>query len=395
MLLPLRTDSPLRTTPYMNWAIIAANVLVFALQKIKPSVEPGMELYANAPTLVSFISYAFLHANLLHLVGNMLFLYIFGNNVNDKMGHIGFLLFYLGGAVFSALGYLTTTSQGAMIGASGAVWAVTGAYLVLFPRAHVTVVYYFILIGRLDLPSWAFVLLQAAWDVINLARETQVAHSAHIAGALYGFGVSLALAAAYLLPRDQFDLWALIKQWNRRRQYRDMVAKGYNPFGYAPAVATGGGGEASGPPHAVYDTPADPRQQRINEMRTEISEAIAHHDIPLATSRYLELRKFDPEQILSRQAQLDVANQLSAQQLYNEAADAYESFLKAYPKFEQVEQIELMLGLIYARYLNRYDQAKEYLVKASARLHGDRELRMARAELARIEPFTTRTGPAL
>jgi membrane associated rhomboid family serine protease len=392
MLLPLRTDSPLRTTPYMNWAIIAANVIVFALQKIKPSVEPAMALYANVPTLVSFITYAFLHANLLHLVGNMLFLYIFGNNVNDKMGHVGFLLFYLGGAVFSALGYLTTTHQGAIVGASGAVWAVTGDYLVLFPRAHVTVVYYFILMGRLELPSWAFVLMQAAWDVINLARETEVAHSAHLAGAFYGFGVSLALAATYLLPRDQFDLWALIKQWNRRRQYRDMVSKGYNPFGYTPAVAGGGAG---GPPRAVYETPTDPRQQRINEMRAEISEAIAHHDIPLAATRYLDLRRFDPEQVLSRQAQLDVANQLSAQQLYSEAADAYETFLKAYPKFEQVEQIELMLGLIYARYLSRYDRAKECLVKASARLHGDRELQMAKAELARIEPLTTRSGPAL
>jgi tetratricopeptide (TPR) repeat protein len=200
--------------------------------------------------------------------------------------------------------------------------------------------------------------------------------------------VSLALAAAYLLPRDQFDLWALIKQWNRRRQYRDMVAKGYDPFGYTPAVAGG----AVAP---QLEASVDPRSQRITEMRTEIAEAIARHDIPLAAERYLELRRHDPQQVLSRQAQLDVANQLSAQQLYVEAAEAYEAFLQAYPKFEQVEQIELMLGLIYARYLNRYDRAKEFLVKAIARLHGDREIQMARAELLRIEPLTAQTGPAL
>jgi membrane associated rhomboid family serine protease len=389
MILPLRTDSPLRTTPYMNWVLIVANIAMFVVQKARPQVEPSLELYANAPTLTAFVTYAFLHGSLLHLAGNMLFLYLFGNNVNDKMGHIGFLLFYLAGAIFAAVGYLLTNDTGALIGASGAVWAVTGAYLVLFPRAHVTVLYFFVLIGRIELPSWAFVLMQVVWDVIGLGQQgTNVAHAAHLAGAFFGFTVSMSLVAVHLLPRDQFDLWALFKQWNRRRQYRDMVAKGYNPFGYSVAVAGGSGRE-------IVQAESDERTERITEMRAEIAEAMAHHDIPLAASRYLELRRFDPDQVLSRQAQLDVANQLNAQQLYAEAADAYEAFLLAYPKFEQIEQIELMLGLIYARYLSRYDRAKEYLVKAIARLHADRELQMAKAELRRIDPLTAQTGPAL
>jgi hypothetical protein len=304
-------------------------------------------------------------------------------------------MFYLGGGVLSATGYLLSSNQGTLVGASGAVWAVTGAYLVLFPRAHVTVIYFFILIGRIELPSWAFVLFQVARDVIGLGMPSNVAHTAHLAGAVYGFAVSLGMVGAHLLPRDQFDLWALIKQWNRRRQYRDMVAKGYNPFGYAPAVAGGAGGAAAAGGPDEPQAPPDPRTVRAGEMRAEIAEAIAHHDIPRAADLYLALRRFDPEQVLSRQAQLDVANQLSAQQMYAEAAQAYEDFLRTYPKFEQVEQIELMLGLIYARYLSRYDRAKEYLVKAIARLHGDREIQMAKAELYRIEPLTAQTGPAL
>jgi hypothetical protein len=337
----------------------------------------------------------------LHLAGNMLFLYLFGNNVNDKMGHVGYLLFYLAGAVFSATGYLLTDDTGALIGASGAVWAVTGAYLVLFPRANVSVVYFFILIGHIELPSWVFVLIQVARDVIGMGVPmSQVAHVAHLSGFAFGFGVSLSLLAGHLLPRDQFDVWALIKQWNRRRQYREMVAKGYNPFAYGPAVAgpAGGGmgGLASrGGPADRADGPPDPHAQRISEMRAEISESIAHHDLPRAAELYLGLRGLAPEQVLSRQAQLDVANQLNAQQLYAEAADAYEAFLRTYPKFEQIEQVELMLGLIYARYLQQYDRAKEYLVKAIARLHGDRELTMAKSELRRIEPLTAQTGPAL
>jgi outer membrane protein assembly factor BamD (BamD/ComL family) len=91
--------------------------------------------------------------------------------------------------------------------------------------------------------------------------------------------------------------------------------------------------------------------------------------------------------VLARQAQLDVANQLAGQQRYPLAAEAYESFLRQYPKFEQIEQVELMLGLIYARYLAQYARAKECLVHALARLHNERESAMARAELTRIEPL--------
>ena len=130
-------------------------------------------------------------------------------------------------------------------------------------------------------------------------------------------------------------------------------------------------------------------------MRAEISEAIAHHNLERAAALYLELRRLDPQQVLSRQAQLDVANQLNSQQLYPDAAEAYEAFLRTYPKFEQIEQVELLLGIIYARYLQQYDRAKGLLVKAIARLHGERELSMAKAELRRIEPLTVQTGPAL
>jgi membrane associated rhomboid family serine protease len=393
MLLPLRTDSPLRTTPYMNWALIVANVAMFVVQKARPEATADFALYANAPWLPAFVTYSFLHGGLLHLAGNMLFLYLFGNNVNDKLGHVGYLLFYLAGAVFAGIGYVGTTSVGSMVGASGAIWAVTGAYLVLFPRAHVSVIYWFILIGHVELPSWVFVLIQVAWDVIGLGGHSNVAHVAHLSGAFFGFVLSLSLLATHLLPRDQFDVWALIKQWNRRRQYRDMVAKGYNPFAYGPAAPANA--LSRGRDDDFDQGPADPRQQRLAEMRAEISEAIAHHNLERAAALYRDLRRLDPQQVLSRQAQLDVANQLNSQQLYPDAAEAYEAFLRTYPKFEQIEQVELLLGIIYARYLQQYDRAKGLLVKAIARLHGERELSMAKAELRRIEPLTVQTGPAL
>ena len=79
------------------------------------------------------------------------------------------------------------------------------------------------------------------------------------------------------------------------------------------------------------------------------------------------------------------ANQLASEQRYPQAAEAYETFLKAYPKYEQTDQLELMLGLIYARYLNQFPRAHQCLVRALAKLHGEREIAMAKGELTRIE----------
>ncbi len=382
MLIPIRTDSPLRHTPWMNWGIIGANVLMFALQQVFARHLWRLHLNPSDPGLATFLSYAFLHANLLHLASNMVFLYIFGNNVNDKLGHIGYLGFYLAGAVFAGVGYTVAEMQGGrmipVVGASGAVAAVTGAYLVLFPRSHVTVIYMLFFIGSIEIPSMWFIGLFFVQDLIlNSSGQTGVAHMAHLAGTVFGFAVCSGMLAAHLLPRDQFDIVALVQRWNRRRQYREMVSKGFDPFEYWQDKLPG---------------PVSLQQEKIQEIRGKITDAIAQHDHTTAAQHYLQLRTIDAQQVLARQAQLDVANQLASQQLYTEAAEAYELFLASYKNFEQIEQVELMLGLIYARYLTRYDKAKEYLLRALARLRADRQIQLAKTELQRIEPLVAGAG---
>ena len=184
-----------------------------------------------------------------------------------------------------------------------------------------------------------------------------------------------------------------------------MVAKGYDPFTYGPVTAQQGGyagtyagGGGFGPRAGGAPPSGNCRRCRIRASWISAPRSPRRSPTTTCPGRWrctVRSRTIDPAQVLSRQAQLDVANQLNAQQMYGEAADAYEAFLRTYPKFEQIEQVELMLGLIYARYLQQYDRAKGYLVKAMSRLHGDRELAMARAELLRIEPFTIQVGPAL
>jgi membrane associated rhomboid family serine protease len=368
-MIPLRTDSPLRRTPWMNWALIAANVLVFIIQQH----WAGQDQYALEPRnlhLLNYFTYQFLHASPLHLAGNMLFLYIFGNNVNDRLGHLGYLAFYLAGGVAAGIGHVISSSA-PVIGASGSISAVTGAYLVLLPRSHITVLYWFILIGVIELPSVIFIALSFAMDFIMGfgGSDTGVAHLAHLAGATFGFAICFILLSVRLLPRDQFDLFALVQRWNRRRQYRDLVSSGYDPFSVTP------------PPSRSVP---DPRQERIQDVRAQISEAVAHRNINDAARFYLELHAIDPQQVLARQNQLDVANQLFADGVYGAAADAYEGFIRFYPKHEHLEQVQLMLGLLYARYLDRPDKARENLNAALQRLSTSREIDLAKEELSKL-----------
>ncbi|HMB96133.1 MAG TPA: rhomboid family intramembrane serine protease [Tepidisphaeraceae bacterium] len=371
-MIPLRTDSPLRRTPWMNWSLIAANVLMFVAQQRLWPGNPPYALQPRNPHLYQYFTYQFLHGSPLHLLGNMLFLYIFGNNVNDRMGNWGYLAFYLAGGVAAGIGHVLS-SPAPVIGASGSISAVTGAYIVLLPRSHITVLYWFFFIGLIELPSVFFIALSFAMDFILGfgGGDSGVAHLAHISGALFGFLISFVLLSLKLLPRDQFDLFALVQRWNRRRQYRDMVSRGFDPFGRTPPPAK---------------SAVDPNLGRIQDIRAQISEAIGQNNIQDAIKFYLELHAIDPQQVLARQNQLDIANQLFAEGIHGAAADAYEGFIRFYPKYEQIEQVQLMLGLLYARYLNRSDKARQNLQAALERLSSSREIDLAKDELSRLSP---------
>lgn len=389
MIFPIRTDSPLRSKPWMNWALIAVTMLTCAYEAFTdqfrdPTWVNRLQLSGRVPELFTFATYAFIHAGWLHLLENMLALYIFGNNINDRLGHVGYLAFYLAGAIFAGMGFVLTDSAGLpVIGASGAVMAVMGAYLALYPRSNITILSLLFFVGTFEVPSMYLIIVFFVLDLLgNLAGSPWVAHGAHITGLLFGFGVGMALLAVRLLPRDPFDFLALMQRWNRRRQYKVLVRQGYNPFGYIPETPVA---DPRPPRPAVEEV--DARLQRIRELRAEIHEAIAHHNLPHAAILFIDLHRLDPRQVLSRQAQLDVANQLASQQFYEQAADAYEQFLIHFPNFEQIEQVQLMLGLICARYLRQYARANELLTACLLRLHGERECGMARNELDRIRPL--------
>jgi membrane associated rhomboid family serine protease len=374
----------------MNYGLIVVNVLIFMLT-FSPHTNPltgpqvlrswaqQFELTSSRPYLWQFVSYAFLHGGFMHIISNMFFLYLFGNNVNDKLGNVGYLCFYLAGGVFSGIGH-TLVSGGAVIGASGAVAAVTGAYLVLFPQTLITVLYWFFFIGMLEVPALYFILLKMIIiDNVIVRYTPQVAYDAHLAGYASGIAAILGLLATGLISSDNFDLFSMIRQWNRRRRYRDAVSSGYDPF-------TGRTEHKRIRFKEVKKSPAEKqKEEKTKELRNQISKRIAERNMPAAAGLYLELMNHDSNQILPRQYLLDIANQLAGDNKPAESAQAYEQFLDHYRNYEYAEQVELMLGILYCRYLNKPNLAIKYLEAAAKKLTDPGQLKMCNDELNRLK----------
>ena len=397
LILPYRTSIRPWRTPYANYALIVINVIIFLitysphytgipgmriLEPLRQSAQQFMLIPKNL-RIWQFVTYAFLHGSLLHIVGNMFFLYVFGNNVNDKLGHIGYLVLYLAGAVFSSLGHMFfhMYSPSPMLGASGAVAAVTGAYLALFPRTLLTVFYWlFFFIGTMEIYALYFIGFKLIfWDNILERNIPHVAYDAHLSGYAFGILTMLLFLAVGLIKSSTFDLWAMIKQWNRRRQYRDAVSSGYDPFHGQTITKQVKAKE-------VKKTPAQQQhEEKITQLRNEIASRISERNLPAATRIYLQLMDLDNEQVLPRQYLLDIANQLASENRTTEASQAYEQFLSHYQTYEYIEQVELMLGILYSRYLQKPDLAAKHLEEAAKKLSNPGQLKMCRDELTKLK----------
>jgi membrane associated rhomboid family serine protease len=200
--IPLRDVIPSRTTPVVTVALIVVNALVFFYQLVLGDAGNEFILYFGlipaAFSWVAVITSMFLHGGLLHFGGNMLFLWIFGDNVEDRMGHGRFLTFYLLCGIAAALAQTAMNPDSIipMVGASGAIAGVMGAYLVLYPRSRiVTLVPIFFFVQLIEVPAVFFLgfwfLLQFISGVGSVASATGeatggVAFWAHVAGFVAG-----------------------------------------------------------------------------------------------------------------------------------------------------------------------------------------------------------------
>ncbi len=227
-MIPIRDANPSLTRPVITWLVIAAAAYVFFA--VQPAVETelseflfeyaavpcelttlspldagdlpsctsedlGVPFFPEKNLLASTLISMFLHANLAHLLGNLWSLWIFGNNVEDAFGSGGYLLLYLASGLAATAAFVLTNpgEVAPLVGASGAISGVMGAYLVLFPRARVVSVFPIFFFIPVALPASIFLVLWFAGQFALIGGATGIAWEAHVGGFLFG------AAAAFLL----------------------------------------------------------------------------------------------------------------------------------------------------------------------------------------------------
>jgi membrane associated rhomboid family serine protease len=216
---PINDHNPTRITPYVTYALIGANVFIFLyqLRLTAPQLEQFFQLYAvvpkqltasfggipvnqSVPEPLTLVTSQFLHGGFLHILGNMLFLWIFGNNIEDKLGHIKYIIFYISCGVLAALAQWFFSMQSGIpsLGASGAIAGVMGAYILRFPHAKIrTLVFLGPFIVFPDIPAIFFLgiwfVQQALYGIAslnvpsNIGMESGgVAYWAHAGGFVFG-----------------------------------------------------------------------------------------------------------------------------------------------------------------------------------------------------------------
>jgi len=288
--------------------------------------HPGITTTATHPW--TLFTYAFLHDpnGLGHVGFNMLFLWVFGRAVEDRLGSWWFLTFYLCGCVVAALGQWVVASA-PMIGASGAIAAVTGAFAALCPRARVRV---FFFLSIIEVPGLILVLIFVVLDFIGqigskLGAGGGIAYSAHLAGYAFGIATMVALLAMRILPRTEFDLFFLFKQAQRRRAMAAATKQSLSPWMKDAARVA-------------------------NENQTNA------HSAPIAPSEQPERRTMSDADV---RRELNEASARWTRGEFAGAASAWERFAKRSPSHPDADGALLLAAVTCARKLNDAARARE------------------------------------
>jgi hypothetical protein len=205
-MLPLKDDQPRYSTPYVNWLLIGLNLVVFFFQFMQEIQDPkgadlfirqfgevpshlaaflaGSRRYSLEDVVLPFFTSMFLHGSWMHVIGNVWGLYIFGDNVEDYLGHFKYLLFYLlaGVLAMSAQVAVDVHSTTPAVGASGAVAGVLGAYFVLYPRARVLTWVFELLVVVVWLPAWIVLGFWFVWNFLNGTNAMLAVHRQNMGG---------------------------------------------------------------------------------------------------------------------------------------------------------------------------------------------------------------------
>ena len=342
-MIPLGTDRITRKTP-TTITIIVLNIAIFLLISLGLNAQstataskaaeieqfgvfyPGLQMVLTHPW--TLVTYAFLHdpSGLSHVAFNMLFLWIFGRAVEDRLGSIWFAVFYIAGAIVAALGQWLI-SPAPMIGASGAIAAATGAFAALCPRSRVRVLFFFTII---EIPGIVLVLIFVGLDLfgqlgqsVSSTSRGGIAYSAHLFGYAFGMLTMLTLLGSGILKRTEFDLFFIMKQMKRRREMRAAVNQSRSPW--VNDIST----------LSVATPQATPDVLRAGiPMRRQLSDSDAKRELHDAGTRW-------------------------SRGEFSAAANAWERFAQRFPSHPDSDGALLLAAVTHARKLNDPTRARE------------------------------------
>jgi membrane associated rhomboid family serine protease len=386
--IPIGDENPTSRRPVVNQAFIALNGLVFLWLNVArgegffdltkgDSVAWG--LVPGDPRPLRFLTSMFVHAGPLHLLGNMWFLHIFGDNVEDKLGRWKYVLLYLGWGALASLtflafgrplveggiaakGLLQEWSARPLVGASGAISGVMGAYLVFFPRARIRMIMWILYVVPFTLPALVVIGLYFVKDLaLAVLAGTHfegggVAYAAHTGGMLAGILSGL-----------------LLKPWLRRP---GLPSAWDRDTGFVP-----GGGPGSAGGREPYDPP---RTIPLPDLRDQIVGAVLDGRMDLALE--LQRRRLDGPSgaPLPPAVELEIAHEIFRRGRVEEAEQAYLRFLDVHPGGRDAAEAKFRLGLIHARALGDRARARRWLAEAAAEHPDPETAAFARRELDRL-----------
>jgi membrane associated rhomboid family serine protease len=388
MLFPLGDDNPVRRVPVMTWLLIGVNVAVFVAFNLKMDESQlrdwtGTWGYdVDRPFGRELFTSMFMHGGFMHILGNMWVLWIVGDNVEDKVGKLGYLVLYLLGGCAAALTFAAIAAGGGtdpaamrlygmhhlpLVGASGAIAAIMGVYIVFFPEARIRLLLWWLFFVRI-VPVRAkwFLGLTLAIDLLtsvaaNGASSGGVATMAHVGGGVFGIVVALTIKPL-VGGGGEGDAWDVHTGFAKR------MRAGAEPW---QETRVPGGARMAPEEHDEFAL-ADVEQSIVQLVRGgRVRDAIDVYPAYVAMAR---------EQPLPDDVQIEIAHELYRQWLPKEAIPAYMRYIDTHPSGDDVAEAKFRLGVLYARGLSRRDDAAKWLREA-AREHHDPKIRAAAAQM--------------
>lgn len=388
--IPVGDENPTTRRPVATWALIAANGLVFLWLNILRSDDPlnlsradalRWGLLPGSPDPLRFLTCLFLHQGPWHLLGNMWFLHIFGDNVEDKLGRGKYLAFYLGWGVLASVSFLVFSRPvGAvagippeqveemwrsvpLVGASGAISGVMGAYLVFFPRARIRMVVWLLLfILPFTLPALLVIGYFFLQDLVlgAVAREASVgggvAYTAHTGGMIAGIAAAL-LLKPFLRGRKG-------TAWDRDTGFSN------GPPAEPPAT-----------PEAVFGrAPSYPSA----DLRDQVAGAVLDGRMDLALELYARWVSEPRLEALLPAVEIEIAHEILRRGRIVEALEAYRRFLGSHPRAAEAPEAKFRIGLIYARADGDRQRARPWLEAAAAEHPDPGTAAFARDEIRKL-----------